>query len=177
LDAFNESGVEHVKIISSATGDIGEADIELAASTSAIVVGFNVKTTSTAVKSAEAEQVLIRTYTIIYELIDEINDVVEGMLKVGALEEIFGTAQIIAEFPFGKSVRIAGCRVLDGTISKGPKVKVLRGEEVIGEGKIKSLKKVRDEVTRVEKGDECGIMFDTPIDFQVGDLIQSFRTL
>ena len=102
---------------------------------------------------------------------------VEGMLKVGALEEIFGQAQILAEFPYGKNVRIAGCKVLDGQISKGPRVKVVRGEEIIGEGKIKSLKKHKDEVVRVEKGDECGIMFDSNIDFQIGDLIQSFRTL
>lgn len=173
---LNEDG-EHLKIVSSGTGDISEGDIKLAASISAIVIGFNVKVVPAASKLAETEQVLVRNYNIIYELIDEIADVVEGMLKVGALEEIYGTAQIIAEFPYGKNERIAGCRVLDGTITKGPKIKVLRGEEVIGEGKIKSLKKVREEVTRVEKSDECGIMFDSAIDFAIGDLIQSFRTL
>ncbi len=176
LEAFNDER-EVVKVIDKATGDISDKDISLAASTGAIVIGFGVKVGSTASKIAETEGVLVRTYNIIYELIEELEDVVEGMLKVGALEEIFGTAQIIAQFPFGKTERIAGCKVLDGTITKGPKVKVLRGEEIIGEGKIKSLKKVRDEVTRVEKGDECGIMFDSPIEFLPGDLIQSFRTL
>jgi translation initiation factor IF-2 len=176
LEAFNDER-EVVKVIDKATGDISDKDINLAASTGAIVIGFGVKVGSTATKIAENEGVLVRTYTIIYELIEELEDVVEGMLKVGALEEIFGTAQIVAEFPFGKTEKIAGCKVLDGQITKGPKVKVVRGEEVIGEGKIKSLKKVRDEVTRVEKGDECGIMFDSPIDFLPGDLIQSFRTL
>lgn len=176
LDEFNEEE-EHVKVIASGTGDLTDGDIKLAASTGAIVIGFNSKFFTSAAKIAETEGVLVRTYNIIYELIEEIGDVVESMLKVGALEEIFGTAQIMAEFPYGKNVRIAGCRVLDGTFTKGPKVKVLRGETVIGDGKIKSLKKVRDEVNRVEKGDECGIMFDNPIDFQVGDLIQSFRVL
>ncbi len=176
LEAFNDER-EVVKVIDKATGDITDKDISLAASTGAIVIGFGVKMVPSATKIAETEGVLVRTYTIIYELIEELEDVVEGMLKVGALEEIFGTAQIIAQFPFGKTERIAGCKVLDGTITKGPKVKVVRGEEIIGEGKIKSLKKVRDEVTRVEKGDECGIMFDSEIDFRVGDLIQSFRTL
>lgn len=176
LEAFNDER-EVVKVIDKATGDISDKDISLAASTGAIVIGFGVKVGSTASKIAETEGVLVRTYNIIYELIEELEDVVEGMLKVGALEEIFGTAQIIAQFPFGKTERIAGCKVLDGTITKGPKVKVLRGEEIIGEGKIKSLKKVRDEVTRVEKGDECGIMFDSPIEFLRGGLIQSFRTL
>ncbi len=176
LEAFNDER-EVVKVIDKATGDITDKDISLAASTGAIVIGFGVKVVPSANKIAEVEGVLVRTYTIIYELIEELEDVVEGMLKVGALEEIFGTAQIIAEFPFGKTEKIAGCKVLDGQITKGPKVKVVRGEEVIGEGKIKSLKKVRDEVTRVEKGDECGIMFDSPIEFLPGDLIQSFRTL
>ncbi len=176
LEGMNSEG-EHVKILAAAPGDITESDIKLAASTGAIVVGFNAKVTGTSQKLAETEGVLIRTYSIIYELLEEIEDVVEGMLKVGALEEIFGTAQILAEFPYGKNVRIAGCRVLDGTITKGPKVKVIRGEEIIGEGKIKSLKKGKDEVIRVEKSDECGIMFDSPIEFMVGDLIQSFRTI
>ncbi len=176
LQKFN-SEQEHVKIIASGTGDIMESDIKLASSVSAIVLGFNSKIAPQASKMAETEQVLVRTYNIIYELIEEIEDVVEGMLKVGALEEIFGQAQILAEFPYGKNVRIAGCKVLDGTISKGPKVKIIRGEEIIGEARIKVLKKVKDEVVRVEKGDECGIMFDSDIDFQIGDLIQSFRTL
>ena len=126
---------------------------------------------------AETEQVLVRTYTIIYELLEEIEDVVESMLKVGAIEEVFGTAQIIAEFPYGKNERIAGCKVLDGQITKGPKIKVVRGEEVVGETKLKSLKKVREEVVRVETGDECGMMFDPQVEFAVGDVLQSFRTL
>lgn len=176
LDAFNDER-EVVKVIDKATGDISDKDIKLAASTGAIVIGFGVKVGSTATKIAENEGVLVRTYNIIYELIEELEDVVDGMLKVGALEEIFGTAQIVAEFPFGKTEKIAGCKVLDGTITKGPKVKVIRGEKIIGDGKIKSLKKVKNEVNRVEKGDECGIMFDSPIDFLPGDLIQSFRTL
>ncbi|MBI2022173.1 translation initiation factor IF-2 [Candidatus Daviesbacteria bacterium] len=177
LQKFNSEGKEHVKIISSGTGDIMESDIKLASSVSAIVLGFNSKIAPQAAKMAETEQVLVRTYNIIYELIEEIEDVVEGMLKVGALEEIFGQAQIIAEFPYGKNERIAGCRVLDGQISKGPRIRVVRGEEVIGEFKIKSLKKVKEEVVRVEKGDECGMMFEPQIDFQIGDLVQSFRIL
>ncbi len=176
LQKFNAEE-EHVKVVSSGTGDITEGDIKLAASISAIVIGFNSKIGSQASKMAETEHVLVRTYNIIYELIDEIEDVVEGMLKVGALEEIFGQAQILAEFPYGKNERIAGCRVLEGQITKGPKVKIIRGEEIIGETKIKVLKKVKDEVIRVEKGDECGMMFDPKIDFQIGDLVQSFRTL
>lgn len=176
LGKFNEES-EHVKIIASATGDINESVIKLASSTGAIVIGFNVKTSNQVMNLAETEGVLLRTYNIIYELIKEMEDVVEGMLKVGALEEIFGTAQVIAEFPYGKNEKIAGCKILDGVFTKGPRVKIIRGEEIIGETKIKSLKKVRDEVTKTEKGEECGMMFEPKIDFTVGDLIQSFRTI
>ena len=176
LQKFNEEA-EHVKIIASQTGDITESDVKLAASTGAIVIGFNVKASNQILKIAETEKVLLRNYNIIYELIEELEAVVEEMLKVGALEEIYGTAQILAVFPYGKNEKIAGCKVLDGQITKGPKVKILRGEEIIGETKIKSLKKVRDEVTRVEKSDECGMMFEPQIEFVEGDIIQSFRTI
>lgn len=176
LNKFNEEQ-EHVKIVSSNTGNLTESDIKMAASTGAIVLSFNVKVQPPITKLAETEKVLLRNYTIIYELIEEVEVVVEEMLKVGALEEIFGTAQVMAEYPYGKSDKIAGCKILDGVFTKGPKVKIVRGEEIIGETKIKSLKKVRDEVTKVEKGEECGMMFEPKIDFIVGDLIQSFRTI
>lgn len=177
LNKFNEKE-EHVKVISSGTGDITDGDIKIAAATTgSIVIGFNVKMASTASRLAENEGVLVRSYNIIYELIEELEEVVESMLKVGALEEVFGTAQIIAEFPYGKNQRIAGCRVLDGQISRGARLRLIRDEKTITEMRIKSLKKVKDEVNRVEKGDECGMMFTEEIPFEVGDLIQSFRIL
>ncbi|MBI4037283.1 translation initiation factor IF-2 [Candidatus Daviesbacteria bacterium] len=176
VENFNQDA-QHIKIIDAGTGEIGDADVTLAAATGAIVIGFNVNATSSSQKIAEAEHVLIRTYKIIYELSDELKDVVEGMLIPGKVEEVFGRIQIIAEFPFGKAEKIAGCKVLEGTFSKGPKVRVVRGEEIVGEGKIKSLKKVKEEVTKVEKGTECGILFDPQIDFQVGDIVESFRVL
>ncbi len=193
LAKFNEQGT-HVEVISSGTGEVSEADVKLAAGTKAIVLGFNVKVAGTATKIAEVEHVLIRTYSIIYELLDELEDVIAGMLSGELEEEIFGTAQIVAEFPFGKNERIAGCKVLDGHISKGPKVRVVRSpstgaqdnnpstgaqdqREVIVETKLKSIKKVREEVPSVDRGDECGMMFAEPVDFQIGDIIESFRTL
>ena len=176
LEKFNDDG-EHVKVTFSGTGDISENDVAMASATKGIVIGFNVKIGNAAQRVAENEVVLVRTYTIIYELIEEIEDVVDSMLRVGALEETLGLAQIVAEFPYGKNERIAGVRVLDGQITKGPKIKILRGEEIIGDGKIKSIKHLREEVNRLEKGDEGGFMFDTDIPFEVGDTVQSFRTL
>lgn len=174
LEKSNEKD-EHLRIIAAATGDITESDVEMAESVKGIVIGFNVKASSTAQKIADTSHTLIRIYNIIYELADEMEDVVEGLLKPGVFEEVFGRAQIIAQFPYGENEQIAGCRIIDGTFSKGPKIRIVRGEEIIGETKIKSLKKAKEEVQKVEKSNECGMMFDPPIDFQIGDIIESFR--
>lgn len=176
LEKFNSDG-EHVKVVSSGTGDISESDVKIADATKGIVIGFNTKIAPVAAKIAENEHVLVRTYNIIYELLDELEDVVEGMLKIDQLEEIYGTAQVLAEFPFGKDLKIAGCKILDGQFTKGPRARIIRNEVVVGETKIKSLKKVREEVTKVEKGDECGMMFEPQVDFTAGDIVQSYRLL
>lgn len=176
LEKFN-ADKEAVKIVSSGTGDIMEGDIEMATVAHAIVVGFNNKLTPAASRMADSERVLVRNYTIIYELLDELSEVIEEMMVKGALEEVYGTAQILAEFPFGKNEKIAGCRIVDGAIAKGPKIRIVRGQEVVGETKIKSLKKGKDEVSKLEKGQECGMIFDPFVDFQIGDVVESYRTL
>ncbi len=159
------------------TGDIGEENIKLASSVGAIVIGFNVKIAPTAQKLAENEHVLIRTYNIIYELLEDVEDVVTTLLEVGQLEEVLGKAEIIAEFPFGKGERVAGCRLSEGSIARGHRIRILRDEEKIGETKLKSLRKVKEEVNKVEKGNDCGMVFDPAIDFAIGDTVESFRVI
>ena len=176
LEKFNDEE-RLVEIVSSGTGDIGEADVKLAAGTKGIILGFNVKVAPTAAKSAEGDHVLIQTYNIIYELLDDLEDVVEGMLKVTQVEESLGKANIIAEFPFGKGERIAGCRITEGGFSKGTKLRILRERVAVGETKLKSLREVKGEVTRVEKGNDCGMLFDPPVDFVVGDIVEAFRVI
>ena len=183
LNKFNKqslpSGKEEkmVDIALAGVGDINESDIKLAAGIKAIVVGFNVKMAPTTMKLAENEHVLVRSYNIIYEMLDEMEDVVEGMLRPGKIEEVLARAEIIAEFPYGKNEKIAGCRVLEGIMAKGPKLRLVRSGEVVGESKIKSLQKVKEEVQKVEKGADCGIMFEPAIDFQIGDFVESFRVI
>ncbi|MFH0936876.1 MAG: translation initiation factor IF-2 [Candidatus Daviesbacteria bacterium] len=182
IDNFNQEET-HIKIIIAGTGEIVDSDIEAAIATKAIVLGFNVKAVPSATKIAETEHILIRIYNIIYELIDELEDVVKGLLEVREVEEVFGRAQIVAEFPYGKLEKIAGAKVLEGTFSKGPKVRIMRGDpsagsgQVIGETKIKSLKRAKEEVQKVEKGQDFGAMFEPTLDFQIGDIIESFRLL
>ena len=131
-----------IDYILTGTGDIGEENVKLAATVGAIIVGFNVKVAPREKQLAETEHVLIRTYNIIYELLDEVEDVVKTLLEVGQLEEVYGKANIIAEFPFGKGERIAGCRMVEGIIAKGQRIRVVRDGVLVGETKIKSLKKV-----------------------------------
>ncbi len=176
LDNFNLDK-KVVEVIATGVGDILEFDVKLADSAKAIVVGFNVKVAGVAAKLAETDHVLIRTYNIIYELLDEMEEVIESMIRPGKIEEILGKAEVLAEFPYGKNERIAGCRVVEGGINKGPKVRVVRDGEIIGEGKLKSLKKVKEEVNRIEKGQDCGMIFDPPIDFQTGDIVESYRII
>jgi len=176
LEKYNEES-KVVDFIQTATGDIGEENVKLASSVGAIIIGFNVKITSTAQKMAENEHVLIRTYNIIYELLEDVEEVVNTLLEVGQLEEVLGKANIIAQFPFGKNERVAGCRMIEGVIAKGQKIRVVREGELIAETKLKSLRKVKEEVNKVEKGSDCGMIFDPPIDFQTGDVVESFRVI
>lgn len=176
LDKFNEEKTI-VDYIHSGTGEIGEENIKLAASVGGIVIGFNVKVAPTAQKLAETEHVLIRTYNIIYELLEDIEEVVNTLLEVGQLEEVLGKANVIAEFPFGKDEKVAGCRMLEGSIAKGQRIRVKREDVLIGETKLKSLRKVKEEVNKVEKGNDCGMLFDPQLDFQIGDVVESFRVI
>lgn len=166
-----------VDFILTGTGDIGEENVKLAATVGAIIIGFNVKVASTAQKLAENEHVLIRTYNIIYELLEDVEEVVNTFLEVGQLEEVTGKANIIAEFPYGKNERVAGCRMTEGVIAKGQRIRVVREGQVVGETKLKSLRKVKEEVNKVEKGNDCGMVFDPAVDFQIGDIVESFRVI
>jgi len=176
LEKFNEER-KIVNFIFTATGQIGEENVKLASTVGAIIIGFNVKVAPLAQKLAENEQVLIRTYNIIYELLEDVEEVVNTLLKVGQLEEVLGKGNIIAEFPHGKDEKIAGCRMVEGEIAKGQRIRVVREGEIIGETKLKSLKKVKDEVNKVEKGNDCGMLFNPPVDFQIGDAVESFRVI
>lgn len=177
-EALNKLNKEehNLNIISDATGEVSDSDIETARSCQGLILAFNIGVRSSAQKLAETNHVLIRSYKIIYEMIDEMADVVENMLKLGALEEVFGRAQVIAEFAHGKLEKIAGCQVIEGTIVKGPKIRIIREGAVIGKTKIKSLKKGKVEASKVSKGEECGLLLEEGVDFKIGDMIESFRT-
>lgn len=169
LEAILATIPPNVNLLQSSTGEINEAEVLLARSTKAIILGFNTKASPAALKLAQIEKVLVRTYKIIYELLDELKDAAAGMLVPEVTEEILGNGEIIAEFPFEK-LKIVGTKVIDGRVAKGDLVKI--GDQ---KSRIKSLRVGKDEINKVEKGKECGILLDPQIDFRPGDAIIAYR--
>lgn len=162
---------EDIVIVSQKTGDITESDVLLAKSTGAIVLGFNSKIRPEVLKLAVTEKVLLRNYSIIYELLDEIQDVLEGK-RLEGIEQVYGQAQILASFPFEKTFAL-GIKVLEGRIARGDKIRIVRGEDTVGESTIASLRIGKNQTSKVESGHEAGIVLASKLDFQVGDMLIS----
>ena len=171
LEAIENALPEEINIASKKTGNITPADILLAKSLGGIVIGFNIKINPEILKLAKTEKVLTKNYNLIYELIDELNDVLEG--KTLALqEEVLGVAQIVASFPFEKT-KVMGIKVTDGRIAKGDKVRLVRNDENIGESTISSVKHGKEQVSKAEKNTEAGIIVSPLLDFTIGDMVIS----
>lgn len=173
LEAILASLPKKVIVVKMGVGDITEADVLAAKSSKAILIGFGVAMKSGVVKLADTEKVVYRTYRIIYELLDELKEVVAGLKEVLREERDLGIGSIIAEFPFDGD-RIAGTRVSSGRLARGDRVKIMRGEEEVARAKIKSLRHGKDDLTKVDIGHECGVLFDQKLDFTIGDGIIAF---
>lgn len=173
-EAIQYSLPPEVDIISSGTGDINGSDILLAKTSKAVIIGFNVKLPPQVEVLAQTEMVKIKIYTIIYELLNEIKEIVELLKNPSLHEEVNGRAKIIAKFStsFGE---IAGSRITEGSISRGDKVKILRQDQHIGATRIKTIHHLKEERPKAEVGTECGILFHPMLDFQIGDMIVSLR--
>lgn len=162
-----------VNIIVSGVGGITENDINLALTSGAIVLGFNVRADGTARKQAEAESVEIRYYSIIYQLLDEVKSALSGMLDPERVEEIVGIADVREVFRSPKFGQVAGCMVTEGTVYRNKPIRVLRDNIVIYEGELESLRRFKDDVNDVRNGVECGIGVKD-YDVKVGDQIEVF---
>lgn len=169
LEAITASLPEKVNIISKKTGEITTADVFMAKSVGALALGFNIKIKPDVAKLASTEKVLVKNYTIIYEMLQEIEDVVEGK-RISLLEEVYGIAKILASFPFDKQL-VMGVKVLEGRVAKGDKVRIERGDEIIGEGHINSVRTGKDQTSKVESPNEAGIIVGPALDFLPGDMV------
>ena len=164
-----------VKVLSTGVGGITEADLSLAsAGENTIILGFNVRPTGSVKTKAKAEGIEIKTYSIIYQLIDDIKDTLSGMMKDIVVEENTGQANVLETFVVPKIGTVAGTKVTDGKIVNGGMARVIRDGVVIYTGKIKSLKRFKDDVKEVANGFECGIIFEKFNDIAVNDYIETF---
>jgi translation initiation factor IF-2 len=165
-----------IKIVHSATGNITETDVILASASNAIILGYNTKASQKILDLAKEENVEIRSYNIIYQLTKDVKDALTGLLEPIKKEVFIGRAEIKRIFRIPKAGLIAGCLVTDGQINRNSQVRVIRGEEIVHQGKISSLKHIKENVTEVKKGYECGIGIESFKDIQEGDIIEAFKT-
>ena len=176
-DTLQQLSTEEIKvnIIQKAVGQISESDVMLAAASDAIIIGFQVRPSLKARKLAEAEQIDIRLYSIIYKAIEELKLAMEGMLRPDVEEKIICNIEIRETFKISKIGTIAGCMVLDGSLTRQTGVRLIRDGVVVYTGKLSSLKRFKDDVNEVKKGFECGMSIENFNDLKVGDIIEGYE--
>src|SRR5213593_761184 len=162
-----------LSIIHDAVGDITESDLTLAAASNAVVIGFNTKMEAPARRVAEATKVDVRQYKVIYELLEDVQKALTGMLEPEMVESLLGHAEVLQIFTSGKTT-IAGSRVVDGLVRRGAQVRLLRGGTAVYDGKIGTLRRMKDDAREVTVGLECGIVLDNQNDVLVGDIIECY---
>ena len=170
--ATDEVGVQ---VLQSGVGGITESDIILAHASGAAVIGFNVRADKLARERAKRDGVEIRYYNIIYNVVDDVKAVLSGMLAPELREKFLGNAEILEVFNISKIGKVAGCRVTEGVVRRGAKVRLIRDNVVIHEGELSTLKRFKDEVREVQNGQECGMAFTNYQDMQKGDVIEAFE--
>jgi translation initiation factor IF-2 len=163
------------RVIHGGVGGITESDISLASASGAAIIGFNVRASKEAREAAEREGVEIRYYNIIYDLVDDVKKAMGGMLQPEIRETMLGNARIKEIFNVSKVGKVAGCIVTDGHVERGANVRLIRDHVVIHEGKLSQLKRFKDDASKVEVGQECGMAFEAYQDMRAGDVIECYR--
>lgn len=164
-----------VNIIHTGAGAISESDVLLASASEAIIIGFQVRPTQQARKLAEAEEIDIRLFSVIYDAVDEVRDALEGLLSPEIKEQVMGTVEVREIFKVSKVGTIAGCYVTDGKIERNNPIRIIRDGVVIYDGEIDTLKRFKDDVKEVTSGYECGISIRNYNDIKVGDVFESYK--
>ena len=164
-----------VRVVAAGVGGINESDANLAMTSDAAIIAFNVRADSTARRVIEEHGIDVRYYSVIYEAIDDVKQAVAGLLTPEIREEIIGLAEVRDVFRSSKLGSIAGCMVIEGTIKHANPIRVLRDNVVIYEGKLESLRRHKDSVSEVKAGTECGIGVKNYNDVRVGDQIEVFE--
>ena len=175
--ALDKMGTDEVRarIVHAGVGGITESDVGLAATSGAVVLGFNVRANTQAREAAERDGVEIRYYAVIYDLVDEVKQAMSGMLTPTRRETFLGNAEILEVFTISKVGKVAGCRVTEGKVERGAQVRLIRDNVVVHEGKLSTLKRFKDEVREVTAGQECGMAFEGYQDMRPADVIECFE--
>jgi len=175
--ALEKLGNDEVRtrIVHTGAGGITESDVSLASASKAAIIGFNVRANNLARDAATNQGIEIRYYNIIYDLVDDVKAAMSGMLSPERRETFLGNAEILEVFNISKIGKVAGCRVTECKVERGAGVRLVRDNVVIHEGKLKTLKRFKDEVNEVPAGQECGMAFENYEDIRAGDVIEAFR--
>ena len=164
-----------VQVLHSGVGGITESDVTLAKASRAGIIGFNVRANTQAKELANREGIEIRYYSVIYDAVDDVKAKLEGMLKPDLREKFLGNALVLQVFNVGKTGRVAGCRVTDGLVRRGAKVRLLRDDIVIHDGALKTLRRFKEEAKEVKEGYECGMAFENYDDLREGDTLEFYE--
>ncbi|MCH2556314.1 MAG: translation initiation factor IF-2 [Alcanivorax sp.] len=177
IGALNDLSTDEVKVslVSAGVGAINESDVNLAMTSEAVLLGFNVRADSKAKRLCEQEGIDLRYYSVIYELIDDVKQAMSGLLAPEKREEILGTAEVRDVFRSSKFGAVAGCMVVEGTLYRNRPIRVLRDDVVVFEGELESLRRFKDDVAEVRNGMECGIAVKSYNDVKEGDKIEVFE--
>jgi translation initiation factor IF-2 len=177
VGSLEKLGTDEVaaRVIHSGVGGITESDITLSHSTGAAIIGFNVRAHKEARELAERDNVEIRYYNIIYDLVDDVKKAMSGLLTPERRETMLGNATILEVFNVSKVGKVAGCRVTDGKVERGAGVRLIRDNVVVHEGKLSQLKRFKDDAREVTAGQECGMAFENYQDMRQGDVIECYR--
>ncbi|MEH3126759.1 translation initiation factor IF-2 [Agrobacterium cavarae] len=177
IASLDKLGTDEVRarIVHSGAGAITESDVSLAEASNAAIIGFNVRANAQARTASERAGIEIRYYNIIYDLVDDVKAAMSGLLSPERRETFLGNAEILEVFNITKVGKVAGCRVVEGKVERGAGVRLVRDNVVIHEGKLKTLKRFKDEVSEVPVGQECGMAFENYEDIRAGDTIECFR--
>ncbi len=176
VQALDKLGTDEVaaRVVHYAVGGISESDVQLAQASKAVIIGFNVRANKQARDAAEQNGIEIRYYNIIYDLVDDVKAAMSGLLSPDLRETFLGNAEILEVFNITKVGKVAGCRVTEGSVQRGAKVRLIRDNVVVHEGTLSTLKRFKDEVKEVQVGQECGMAFENYQDMRAGDIIECF---
>lgn len=175
LEAVIQAMPEGVSILDGGVGEVSQSDVMLASSFNTPIICFGVKTNPSVLDLARDEGVILKSFSLIYELLDFLREMTVAPSVLESNQQVIGKGEIVAQFEFGRAGKIAGIKVLEGRIGKNDRIIVKRNQEIVAQTHVSSIKQKDKNIARIEKGQECGIIFRGKVDFKIGDVVESVK--